>query len=169
MKRQVRQGVFETNSSSTHEICISKKNVAKEDIPTFIKFNHGEFGWGFDKYDRILERASYLYQAICDLCWGDDKTKSGYINSLYSTLSKYGVECEFDLKDKDDNDWEIGHIDHGDETREFVASVMHSEKRLLRYLFGDSIIIVGNDNEEDFGEYMSTHNFDDYEVFYKGN
>lgn len=169
MKRQIRHNVFETNSSSIHAICISKENVKKEDIPTSIKFNHGEFGWGFDKYDSISDRASYLYQSICDLCWDDDETKSKYINSIYSTLSKYGVDCEFDLKGKDADGFEIGYIDHGGETREFVASVMHSEKRLIRYLFGDSTIIVGNDNDEDFGEYMSTHNFDDYEVFYKGN
>lgn len=169
MKRQIRQGVFETNSSSTHAICISKKNVTKEGIPTFVKFNHGEFGWEFDKYDSISERASYLYQAICELCWKDYKAKFVHINSLYSTLSKYGVECEFDLQDKDDDGWEIGYIDHGDETREFVASVMHSEERLLRYLFGDSVIITGNDNDDDFEEYMATHDLGSYEVFFKGN
>lgn len=173
MKRQIRQGVFETNSSSTHAICISKKNVTKEDILTFIKFNHGEFGWEFDKYDSISDRASYLYQAICELCWYNNKVDYNavfvYIKSLCFTLSKYGVDCEFDLNHKDSEGFDIGYIDHGDRTREFVASVMHSEERLLRYLFGDSVIITGNDNDDDFEEYMATHDLGSYEVFFKGN
>lgn len=169
MKRQIRRNVFETNSSSTHAICISNKSVAKEDIPTFVKFNHGKFGWEFEENDSISDRAAYLYQAICEVCYYDDKTKSEYMDSLRSALSKYGVTCEFDSYDKDDDSWEVGYIDHGSETREFVDSVMNSDERLIRYLFGNSIIITGNDNSDDYEEYMSTHNFDDYEVFYKGN
>ena len=46
MKRQIRRGCFETNSSSTHAICITKADVNKEDLPSHVTFTHGEFGWG---------------------------------------------------------------------------------------------------------------------------
>ncbi|MCM1277155.1 MAG: hypothetical protein NC299_17665 [Lachnospiraceae bacterium] len=168
MKRQIRQCVFETNSSSTHSICISKKPVTEKDIPSFVAFNHGEFGWEIEKYDGISDRASYLYQAICELCCYDNWAKSRYVNSLHSTLSKYGVECEFDFNDKDEDGWAIGYIDHGDATRDFVASVMRDEDKLIRYLFGDSVVITGNDNAYD-EECISIPDSKDYEIFYKGN
>ena len=39
----VRQSVFETNSSSMHSICIAKQN--NYDIPSTLHFDFGEFGW----------------------------------------------------------------------------------------------------------------------------
>ena len=39
---QIRNGVFETNSSSTHSICIPKKTSIKRDS---IYFGIGEYGW----------------------------------------------------------------------------------------------------------------------------
>ena len=37
MKRQIRRGCFETNSSSTHAICIAKAGVDKESLPKSCK------------------------------------------------------------------------------------------------------------------------------------
>lgn len=39
---QIRKGVFETNSSSTHSICISKTPV--KNLPEFVRFVPGEYG-----------------------------------------------------------------------------------------------------------------------------
>lgn len=44
MKRQIRKSVFETNSSSTHAICITKKKDNYK-LPDHIDFEFGEFGW----------------------------------------------------------------------------------------------------------------------------
>ena len=173
MKRQIRKNTFETNSSSTHAICISKEEVPKRDIPPFVRFNHGEFGWECYRHDTISKRASYLYQAICDLCYYDSKKKSEYIDSLRSVLSKYKVECEFEGEfesgENNPNEWENGYIDHSEETSEFVDSVMDSEDLLIKYLFGNSVIITGNDNDDSFGEVMADSDFKNYQIFYKGN
>lgn len=162
MKRQIRPGVFETNSSSTHAICITKKRVDKDEFPNQIEFNHNEFGWEFKVYEDIVSKASYLYQAICDLYQYNNKKKEMYINQIYSTLGKYGIESSFD---KNDN----GYVSNNycNNLKEFVNAVMHSEKRLLRYLFGESKVITGNDNENTFGDYMDQHNFKNYEMYYK--
>lgn len=169
MKRQIRRGTFETNSSSTHAICISKKNIDKDNIPNHVRFDHGEFGWEFEIYEDIHHKASYLYQAIWEVFDEDMKERSDKLNILASTLNKYGVECEFEVIENEDDPWSTGYIDHGSEAREFVESVLKNENRLLRYLFGDSKVITGTDNGYEFDDYIESHNFDDYEVFEKGN
>lgn len=168
MKRQIRQNVFETNSSSTHAICIVRKDVQDEDIPKFVMFKHGEFGWYFDVYTDIETRASYLYEAIRCLYYDDENKMLQYLKELRSTLLKHGVDCEFDTS-KDDRGIENGYIDHGSETREFVDEVIHNEQKLLRYLFGESKIVTGNDNDDNFKEYMDSHDFSEYEVYEKWN
>ncbi len=173
MKRQIRNNCFETNSSSTHAICIAKKNsnIDKNNFPSIVEFKHGEFGWEFKVYENILNKASYLYQAICDLysCQKNNKNKQKYINQIYNILGKYGIDCNFDTKDYDEDGFDIGYIDHAFGTKNFVESVMHSEKQLLRYLFGESKVITGNDNDDEFSDYMESHNFSKYDVYYKGN
>ena len=54
--KQIRTSVFETNSSSTHSIAISKKPVT---IGKYIYFGIGEFGWEND----CVNTADYLYTA----------------------------------------------------------------------------------------------------------
>ena len=169
MKRQIRKSCFETNSSSTHAICITKRKADKDNFPDSVEFNHDEFGWEFEVYEDVRNKAAYLYQAISDLCYEDNKKKSEYINQIYDTLGKYGIECSFDTNDKDENGWSVGYIDHGNDTKDFVNAVMNNENRLLRYLFGESKVITGNDNGYIFGDYMKEHDFSDYEVYYKGN
>lgn len=63
MKRQIRKSVFETNSSSTHAICITKKKDNYK-IPKHIDFEFGEFGWECDEYHDTRNKASYLITAI---------------------------------------------------------------------------------------------------------
>lgn len=170
MKRQIRRSCFETNSSSTHAICIAKSKPNKDNFPSSVDFKHNDFGWKFEVYEDVLNKASYLYQAICDLdYYEDNKKKSEHINWLYDVLGKYGIECNFDKNDKDEDGFSVGYIDNVFETRDFVNAVMNNENRLLRYLFGESKIITGNDNSDTFDDYMESHDFSDYDVYYKGN
>ena len=54
--KQIRNGVFETNSSSTHSIAIPRSC----DKQNYISFRIDEFGWGFDE----VNPADYFYTAI---------------------------------------------------------------------------------------------------------
>ena len=166
MKRQIRRGAFETNSSSMHAICITKSNVDYE-FPEKLEFKHGEFGWGFEVLTEPEDKASYLYEAICAL--HDRNLEHEYINKIFHILGEKGVEAVFPGVHVDEDGWSLGYIDHVGDTREFVEAVMHSEKRLLKYLFGDSYIVVGNDNDDDYDEYMDNNDFSGYEVYEKGN
>lgn len=90
MKRQIRRNCFETNSSSTHAICITKRKIDKDNLPSKVEFKHDEFGWEFEVYEDVLTKASYLYQAICDLhYYENDKRKTnistGFMRFLGNT------------------------------------------------------------------------------------
>lgn len=90
MRIQIRNNVFETNSSSTHAICISKKNPSTAELQrTTVLFECGRFGWEVETYKDISSRASYLYQAILDLNYDNPKKCSEVLNCIYDTLSEF--------------------------------------------------------------------------------
>lgn len=163
---QIRTGVFETNSSSTHSICIAKnKGIGSLKLPKKIYFRHGEFGWENRIIKTAEEKASYLYQAICDNY--DKKEKERIINKLYCNLIEYRVESEFETDEVDRYGFAVGYIDHSDDLKKWVEAVMSNRKRLIQYLFSEeSFVHTGNDNEE---RDVSIHVSYRHEEYYKGN
>lgn len=193
MKRQIRRGVFETNSSSTHAICIAKGDY---NLSKHIDFTIGEFGWENNEYDDLYSKASYLITAI--LSFDKDKADD-YLRKLKDILKNNNIE--YNLPKLKEASWEYegkirsyydfdgyGYIDHSNETENFVNDVLHDSDKLFRYLFGDSKIITGNDNSDEFDDRMYVNEgeektrwgtytnygdlkpeFDNYEIYMKGN
>ena len=181
MKRQIRNMVFETNSSSIHSIAISKK---KPVIGKSIHFGIGEFGWGND----CVNTADYLYTAILEQ---DDRYD--FLDKLKEILDKYSIKYEFEepmwhKSAIDDDVWlGYGYVDHSYETRELIFALLDNEDLLMRYLFGDSSVYTGNDNQDadpsgcniadeeyyDWGKDKMVknpyHDPENYDYFYKGN
>lgn len=181
MKRQIRNNVFETNSSSTHSIAISKK---KPVIGKYIHFGIGEFGWE----NRCVNTADYLYTAILE----QDESEE-LLNKFKEILDKYSIEYEFEeplwhKSEFDNYKWlEYGYVDHSYELREFIFAILDDEDLLMRYLFGDSMVYTGNDNQDDrpngcniaceeYYDYGSDkmvanpyHDPENYDYFYKEN
>lgn len=186
MKRQIRSSVFETNSSSTHSIAIPKKPVVAGE---YISFSIGEFGGEND----CVDTANYLYTAILEQ---DDRNE--LLDKLKDILNNHSIKYKFEKpKYKKSNDgkyiwlsFDCGYIDHANETRKFVLAVLNDEDLLIRYLFGDSAVYTGNDNQDDdpggcniANEYCWTedeheeyvevpnpyHDSENYDYFYKGN
>lgn len=178
MKRQIRRSCFETNSSSTHAICIAKETISKEDLPTSVLFSHGEFGWEFDTYSDTWSKASYLNEALHSVYYDKEELeeKKLYISEV---LGRYGISVEFEPDKYDEYGYDSGYIDHGYGTSEFVRTVLSDDDKLLTYLFGDSIVITGNDNSDTFSDYMYNdlgnwdyelkEEFKKYEIYEKGN
>lgn len=183
MKRQIRNMVFETNSSSTHSIAISKK---KPVIGKYIRFGIGEFGWEND----CVNTADYLYTAILEQNEADELLKQ-----LKGILDNHSIEYQFEEPNYITS-WDgtykyldYGHIDHSIETSEFIFAVLNDEDLLMRCLFGDSCVYTGNDNQEcepsrcniadeiiweyENGNYIEKpnpyHDSENYDYFYKGN
>lgn len=159
MKVQIRQGVFETNSSSTHAICIAKKHEFDPAVlhktlwvPSYT------FGWEPKKCYNPGIKAAYLFQTIKDVYWNKPDEQERCVNKIYDVLRQYGIECEFEPG------YEC-YIDHGgtDDMPRWVNDMVSDSDALMTYLFGDSVIVTGNDNGYEFDEEM--HPFLGYHEF----
>ena len=167
---QIRRGVFETNSSSTHSICITESNK-KLDMLTRLDFTLGNFGWQVQTLRKPEEKAAYLYTAIWSIY--DKKTANKKTNELYEMLSEEEVECSFarpEFTEYGKYLWlENGSIDHSGEygLRDFVEKTLGNKRRLLRFLFSEeSFILTGNDNDDLDVDINVNY---DHEEYYKGN
>lgn len=190
--RQIRKGVFETNSSSCHSIAISK-----EEIPNVsgskVYFGGGEYGWA---NDCVTDTASYLHTALVDMC--SPTEYQFYINKIKTILDKHNVQYEFapvkfekskyseyEYLKFESNEYEWAGVDHAGECKDFIETILSDEDLFLRYLFGDSCIYTGNDNSDDDDDMCycaeervwtddgfvpnSNHDSEHYDYFFKGN
>lgn len=183
---KIRQGTFETNSSSVHTLCIANKKVDMHDFEGMtLVVTTGEYGWNHEPLNDICSRASYLYTAqlyslYCKYSTTNKKFKQGVSNiqnAWCSILSKYGIAVEFDSLHYDEYGFidDCG-IDHCDELADWVDSTINHEHSFLKYLFNDdSIIYISNDNvywekiEEETAEINAWLKNHDCSVFEKGN
>lgn len=135
---QIRSNVFETNSSSTHSICISKKEPK---IGSYVHFGLGEYGWS----NREVNPADYLYTAI--MCQDGHEE---LLDKLKGILDSYGIMYDFEKPVYDEYGWlDNGYIDHGYDTYGFINAVLNNEDMLMRLLFNsESTVYTGNDNQE---------------------
>lgn len=116
MKVQIRNSVFETNSSSTHAICINTngelKMPAKESMTygrahkTQLRAEHKyDFGWEEERYYDFEHKFDYLWHAVINAYSGyieivgyKDENKWYPIYKEYSTEDK--IKMIFDAKKK---------------------------------------------------------------------
>lgn len=139
--RQIRNNVFETNSSSIHSIAISKEPVAG--LPESIYFCLGGYGWEFDD----VSPASYLYTAIMTIY--DKKDRDNKLNKLKSILDSRGIKYEFETPKFGSGGWlKNGYIDHSENLDMFIETVLSDEDMLMRLLFGNSCVFTGNDDSD---------------------
>ena len=139
MKIQSRHGVFETNSSSIHSLCIPKNTPYK--VPKYVNFYLGCYSWAPD-----IENSpgNYLYTY---LALTDDTER---IEKLENILYKHGVEHVSFEPYRDKDKWDVFYIDHVSESEDWVNSLFADEEKLLRHLFTPgAVIYMTNDNDPD--------------------
>jgi hypothetical protein len=167
--KKIRQGVFETNSSSTHSICIAKE--AELTLPKSLAFTFGEFGWGYDRLSSTGEKASYLYTGLmangkkdeCDTIFDVLRSKGIEVAAEEPIYEKYTYEGS-NGKEYIENG---GHVDHSDELSDFLNAVCNDENKLMNFLFSDlSFILTGNDNDDTDVDINVSYAHDEY---FKGN
>lgn len=192
MRRQIRRSVYETNSSSTHAICIAKDGYELKD---HIDFHTGEYGWECEEYGDLDNKASYLITAILSM---DKEYADEKLTRLKDILDEY--EITYTIPELNVKSYEYGkekhyyydigydYIDHVGELKSWLDDLLSDSDKLFRYLFGNSIIITGNDNGDsyrdkmfiaegkevtDWGTYTLYGDlkpeFDKYEIYEKGN
>jgi len=145
MKIQTRQSCWETNSSSSHSLTISKLGTYAVDIPVLqnyqgkpqtIVFTGGEFGWGYDKYSDSYTKANYLatYLHVNDL-W---KSKEFH---LFEEVIKAETGAKNIVYDLDD-----AYIDH--QSVDVGEEAFKDKRTLKHFLFNRaSILTIDNDNK----------------------
>lgn len=83
MKKQIRNNVFETNSSSVHSISISGKGLRKNKMKIYpdgkIHVELNEFGKDLNFYSTQKMKLSYL----CTLCWYENGMTVDDIEDCY--------------------------------------------------------------------------------------
>ena len=160
---QIRKGLFETNSSSTHSIVIGNNGEdIYSDLPEQVYFEGGEFGWEHEVYNDVESKASYLYTSIvwCDML--------EYIDKIKEILAKWNVEAIFEKLDKNGNFTSWSYVDHGGENVELVKQLCENEELLMNYLFSKgSFVETGNDNDDT--EFTHNHPKNVMLNYYKGN
>lgn len=141
---QVRQGIFETNSSSTHSIAIPKKC---DTIVSQVYFGLDEYGWENRTVD---DTASYLYTAI--MCAYNETERIKKFARLTTILNEHDIAYTFEKPqwetyDSGYKELKNGYIDHAYDTRELVETLLNDEDMLIRYLSA-GVVYTGNDNQE---------------------
>ena len=136
MKRQIRQGVFETNSSTQHALVIRCKNKhmsMADGIPDDVKLPEKVklYAMSWDDIDNIKlttieNRILYLYNIL--LSW--DVPKCELITFL-SKLNELGINYE--LTPCDDDVYYKGF------SEDILEEIIHENENLMAFLFADDI------------------------------
>ena len=137
IKQKIRTGVFESNSSSSHVITLSKdtKNFFMDlsmvpDPDGEINIEGGEFGWEVEKYDDAWTKANYAAEYA--------KNNVSYLDMLRDVIQEQTQAKTVNINPS-------GHIDHQSDS---VASVAFANKESLRnFIFNkNSVLFTSNDN-----------------------
>lgn len=143
---QIRQNIFETNSSSVHALVIP--NNQSIHIPNRVSLSGGEYGWENDVDGDTLD---YFYQACLDR--GREE-----VDKFFNYLKRKGVEeinapeihwvkSEWNGREYEYADNNDGYIDHASDVP--LEDLFANETLLDMFLFGDSSYIrTGNDNSD---------------------
>lgn len=158
-KIQIRKGLFETNSSSTHCIVIADDDSYNVNYTDTLEFTLGQFGWEHRIYNDTFTKAQYLYTAIKYL---EDEES---LKTLKKRLDFFHIPYSFE--DVENN--ACFYIDHCDNLKYWVPMVCDDISFLLSYLFDEnSFIETGNDGMDD-DDFTKTRPEKVYLEFWKGN
>lgn len=167
--KKIRKNVFETNSSSTHSICIAKD--VELTMPESLHFEFGEFGWECNTLYSVYEKASYLYTGLI----ANERKKD--FDKILDVLKNKGIDVsaeepiykKYTYKGSESKKYveNGGYVDHSDQLIYFLNAICENEDNLMNYLFSElSFIITGNDNDDNDVEITVSYAYDEY---YKGN
>lgn len=147
MRKQIRQSVFETNSSSTHSVTIGYGNHF---VPYYEELDivTDEFGWGECTYTNLEDKLSYALTFALQSAY--DKKNFEMLNDLLvermpeCLITYEGMEYK-ELLDSDWDDMDLGYIDH--QSVEEASKIFNSEEDLEDFIFStDSYFETDNDN-----------------------
>lgn len=178
MKIQKRCGVFETNSSSTHTLCIPRERPENIELPKVMFVQRGCFDRSPEDITSINAKFSYIFELVRDFDkWEqnvqgvriEDKKRSQrqlversftgtYLDRFKELLNSWGVEAVFDYEEAHGRDSFMGYcgVDHSFTWYQsgVLAEMFEKPDLLYNFLFSpDSLIQTGESgNRDDFRE-----------------
>lgn len=140
---QIRDSIFETNSSSTHSFVIRPDKLINNEEYEQVEFKRkpkimyiptGGFGWGYEELSDWKDRASYLATYAYEI--NDQTERESAIAEFEEVMSKYllvPVKIRW---------YENSHIDHQslDVAEELFKDIINTVFRK------NGVIIIDNDN-----------------------
>ena len=107
--KTIRNNVFETNSSSTHSLCIG---VGEKEFPILDDQNNvvihlSTYGWEIDSYYGLEDRMSYVFSYLYD-------SRKDYYKELYDQLIDY-IKENTGANDVEFTGTDWCYVDHGSE------------------------------------------------------
>ena len=177
--RLVRNGVFETNSSSAHslaykntvlrdydykpseDLCLSIKELRLTEKPkeyemySYMPLYFDEYGWGYDVLRSPAEKLSYLMSSVYQYkTWGVIK-EDPFFKQVIQWLSELDIVVELPEEYGESSEVDA-YVDH--QSWNVVTKDMFQTKEdLLTYLFNNDIVIyIENDNSDVMQNWVDT-------------
>lgn len=154
--KQIRKGVFETNSSSVHSLSISGADRLSH--VNRVSGSFGEFGWGYERLNTVEDRLSYLLTDIARKYDDYKEKKRDILKERFLSDKHYrwanemvkeftGNEVEMDWDYFYSSSWSpFGYIDH-----QSISDMETSEDHscILKEFFSDDEMVF-KENMKDF-------------------
>jgi len=165
MTTQIRHGVFETNSSSTHSISIAgavgvcpEACRLKPDDDGVLRLETGEFGWEIADYRDPWTKAAYAATFVMNLTAPEQKYDDPHLGReslstrgqeqyemLVTTLKEHTGAKEVVIEKSSDRFNPYGDIDH--QSFHVAADAFESSEQLAAFILNDeSTLHTDNDN-----------------------
>jgi hypothetical protein len=163
---QIRKNVFETNSSSTHSLVISKKDRGYDynTLPVVdgvLTIPFGEFGWGPKLLKYPIEKLSYLItdRNAIHLDWDKDYEweevekmidEDKNIQEIISVIKNCCPEVQEVKFEQGDSYNPIGYVDH-----QSIGTSYEKDLSIEDIIFSNKVIImIDNDNSYHYEDYF---------------
>ena len=167
--RQIRRGVFETNSSSSHSITVCRDNdfepsALRTDVNGYVRARFGEWGWSFHDVTTQYERLSYILTMarILTECnesvWAcskkvREKDKRNFevtreFKEISDAVAAHTPDCVGVRIDVDDYD--TGDIDHDSSNSvysSFEEFLLDNNMTVEQFIFGDGSMVTDGHGE----------------------
>lgn len=143
--QNIRHGVFETNSSSTHSISIDSTDILLDTLEVRydgkVLIGVGEFGWEQDEHRDAATKASYLHMYCRDWVHPEDLKEKFYQNLKEVILEQTKADDVIFSNDPD------GYIDHQSVEDKDYHYIMEDKEKIKNFIFNKkSILVTDNDN-----------------------
>ena len=149
-KFSIREGVFETNSSSVHSLSVYKGNPETYRIPEKVELTLYDyrFGWEEKTYCCWDDKLAYLYLIADSMDYDKEPEMRTKLNAM---LHSFGVK-EIEVSPEQNPDgryFDYGYIDHTDGAYDFLEKLLNEPELLKDFVFNPaSSIETGNDNAD---------------------